>query len=411
MALTSTISGSSVYSYLVLPFLLLFINKRELLIGMLVASIILFYRIPPNIPISIIIILFYVISVFISGNLQEQKIHILNCIILTCVIIYIYISCNNSLTRSFSSFPFYVAVILFIFYAYKDKYLDLKFLNKILFISSIISVLFVFFILLLFPVFTDEGRRALTIDQNVNVLAHGISIALMIIFNKYLNTHKYMFFIVIAFIDIFFTGSRTAIIASLCSIFLIIYLRSNKKVILLKYIFGLGFVLFSLFYILANYSENSVLRYLDIFNVQVLNENTRLYTSEILFNEVIPYNWLWGIGLGNVNSREVLGYVPDADNMFVDILTQLGIVGATLVYSLFFMCIYKMYRLIKNHNNPTFKKVVLPFGLLIQEFVFSFGESVFDDIPFWLSIALCFIFLNSLRNERRTSNFDYSSKL
>lgn len=103
----------------------------------------------------------------------------------------------------------------------------------------------------------------------------------------------------------------------------------------------------------------------------------RFVNWALLVANVIPNYWLWGIGLGREN-YDMLGFSFDADNLYIDLLCQTGIVGFVLFICLFLFTIVKAYR------SSKVSKTTDHIYLILVAFVFlGVGESIFDSIFFW----------------------------
>lgn len=102
----------------------------------------------------------------------------------------------------------------------------------------------------------------------------------------------------------------------------------------------------------------------------------------ILLENVIKDYWLHGFGFGSANYR-LLGYSFDADNLYLDLLCQLGIIG----FSLFLMLHIHLYRRAKSMNAEVPAKDFLTL-MVINFLIIGLGESVFDTTLYWGFIAI-----------------------
>ena len=405
MALISSVSGTNAISYGLLPLFCLFYGKKEYLLCFLLFSVLVFCCIPPAIPLSPFILILYICSVFTSERLQRiNNIRIYPgrfALLMICIVCF-YFSCYGSIAHSFDKFPVFVLFALLIYYAGIDHGLNLHLLTKLLRIAAIVGTVYVFLKLIFLPEISDEGRRTLSVTQNANSLGRALAVLMLIFFRDLfvLRRKSNLIYIVLCFISIFLTGSRTSLLAAVVSIFSVLYVYSTQKAQMLKYAFVSCFTVIILFVVLNALEIGGISRYLDIFSLEKMLANTRIYTWGILFTEVIPDNWLWGIGLGNINSEIILGYVPDGDNMYVDVLTQLGIIGLIVLLCLLFSRFSQLFRLNKTYAQYRLY-LFFPLGLLFQEFFFSFTESVFDEVTFWFTISLSFIYANAIKQYER----------
>jgi len=288
----------------------------------------------------------------------------------------------------------YLLSVLFIFAACNCKNFDFDLFNKLLSTIIIIAISYVFIKLLAFPVITETGRRALLYGQNINVLARNIAylsaacLALLHIYNN-----RWMFyFIALSIGCILITGSRTSffaiiIVAYICSI----YFSGNKKTFIKK---SIGYIVIVIIcFLVIQISEYD--RVTQITSDDISND-IRFVTAANLYNYAISKNLWTGIGLGNENSYKILGYVLDSDNMYIDILTQLGVLGLVIIM---FVVIYTLNQIVKlDEKYKNYKNIYFPFALILTNMSMSMTESIFDESFFYTSIALAYIYINSIKN-------------
>lgn len=109
----------------------------------------------------------------------------------------------------------------------------------------------------------------------------------------------------------------------------------------------------------------------------------RFDTWEKLFQYTIPDNLLLGIGFGRENYTR-LGYLVDGDNLYVDILTQLGLVGLIIFFYLLFTIFFNL------------RKIKTPYSKVAQSLILfillgGIGETMFDSFLCWYVIFFCAI--------------------
>lgn len=272
--------------------------------------------------------------------------------------------------------------------------LDQSKLGYSMLVMAIASSVFVIIKLLYNPILFLPGEGALdtystnsaiqlTIAReiNPNTLAQFLLIAYLIIYTYALEmkVKKIYLLCILPIIPIVIIGSRT-IFLSLIIISAILFMLSSsistrKKIFISVISFVLGGTLME--YVV---STNNRLG----FNTIIENKGSGRFTTwESLFNNVIPEHFIAGIGYGRSNFT-ALGYSVDADNLYVDILTQLGIVGFCLFFFIF-ICQFKSLRKIKSINSKLAQSFIL-FVLFA-----GLGESIFDTFICW--IILFFILL------------------
>ena len=397
MAITSPISVDTPISYLILLFGIMYSAKIEYALILTLCSDIFFYRIPTAIPISP---LFFVLPIFNWGFLKyfqlKKKINIYHFLLLTFFVWYIYISCSTSLTHSFDKLPMYLLSVFFIFAGNNCDKFNFELFNKLLSVAIIIVLSYVIMKLTLFPIITEEGRRVIIVGQNGNVLARNIayfSVACLTLLH--IDKKKWLYvYLSLAIICILITGSRTSfyaiiIVAYICSLFF----SNNKKVFLNRTIYYVCTAVF-LFIIAQSIGYDRVTQV----SSEDINNDIRFVTASYLYNYAISRNLWTGIGLGNENSFEILGYVPDADNMYVDILTQLGVIGLVIIL---FIVAYTSYNVIKlRKETDVYKNIYFPFALILINMSMSMTESIFDESMFYTSIAIAYIYKNNIKKEQ-----------
>jgi hypothetical protein len=134
-------------------------------------------------------------------------------------------------------------------------------------------------------------------------------------------------------------------------------------------------------YFLNQYIESSASR---LFVTSVLEDNGsgRFIHWAQLWKDVVPTYWLQGFGYGIDNYR-FLGYHFDADNLYIDLLCQLGVIGSALFYFLhFYMMKYTNFARRDNIG------MEMQFFMSVCFLVLGFGESVFDRPLYWAVLLL-----------------------
>lgn len=236
--------------------------------------------------------------------------------------------------------------------------------------------------------YSANSNIQLTIAKNINpnTLAQFLLIIYLIIFNYALELKKQISFIcILPILPILIIGSRTIFI-SLIAISMIQFIltsKVSKKTKLLTIFLG---SIFSSFLMNIAISTNERLA------IETIAENKgsgRFDTWNELFNHVIPNNLFCGVGYG-ANNLSKLGYYLDGDNLYVDILTQLGIIG----FILFFTFVLILFINLKK-GNSTANKIAISFILFI--FWGGMGETIFDTFIFW---AIAFYSLSIITNNQ-----------
>jgi O-antigen ligase len=200
----------------------------------------------------------------------------------------------------------------------------------------------------------------------------------------------YVFYI-FSCIAILFIGSRTSFFGMILVAYLMtIYFSNNKKHFFKKTFVYL--IILLILYLLSSVMNSDRVTQISIDDI---NDDIRLVTATYLYNYVISRNLWTGIGLGNENTYEVLGYVYDSDNMYIDILSQIGLFGLFVVL---FLVIYTLLKIVKLKNKyVNSEKIFFPLSLIILNMSTSMTESIFDESFFYTSIGIAYIYINNLK--------------
>lgn len=405
MTLTSPICESSSISYLALLLPLMFIGKSEYLLSLILFSSCVFYRVPPGIPISPILIILYVLSVIIAERINKRQYYINISLLIGFLLAigYIFYSCKTSITGSFAPIDKFLAFFLLIYISIYNKSCNVSLLQKLLLITSLIAIPYIVLRLTLFPyIYIDRPTLSSTI--NANVVVRGLSVMIIMIFisrNIALkgvpNYVKYIV-IILGIWGIFITGSRMGIIATIFAMVVVLYLNSEKKNKKIKNTFGLIVVALAGMFVLSSFDVN--LGRLEAgLSKEAIENDPRMFSAIILWNEAISKNFFTGIGLGSENSETILTYVPDADNFFVDLLTQMGVIGLSIVVILLVSSTRKLFKYRKKYN-LRFDAIALPISVIVLFVPFMFSETVFDEIFIWFFIAITNIYANSIKSKK-----------
>ena len=224
------------------------------------------------------------------------------------------------------------------------------------------------------PYYTDDVAVQLTFAEQVNpnTAAQCLLLSFIVIYIYAINHSKWNLLIVslIPLIPIVMIGSRTVYIAVICVAIISFIVWAKTKsyqkivIVLLLAIFG-GLIL---------EGASSINERLMLESITDDQGSGRFYTWDALFNNVIPIYFISGIGFGRSN-LDAIGYYVDADNMYVDALCQLGVVGVVV---LLVMLIALGGDILKKHT--TVSRMAL--AMLLFVFIVGFGETVFDTFIF-----------------------------
>ena len=214
----------------------------------------------------------------------------------------------------------------------------------------------------------------LTISERVNpnTLSQGLLLAYLIIYTIAVSARKWLLLIFIALpiMPMLMIGSRTAFVTMVAISVLVLLFDSKlskklKTAIILLAILGIPTIL---------NQANQINDRLDMESIVEDDGSGRFDTWKLLMDNVVPNNPIMGVGYGRVN-LERIGYTVDADNMYVDALSQIGIVGLVL---LMLMLIFYLKPLWGRQD----KNSRIAISLLLFVLIEGFGETIFDTFIF-----------------------------
>lgn len=222
--------------------------------------------------------------------------------------------------------------------------------------------------------YSDIDNFQITISESINpnTVAQSLLLCYVIMFIYGINTNKWQIYAlsVLPVIPMLIIGSRTVFIALLSITILFFMWKANLK-IATKFIIAIFLIIFC----------NIILDWFATFNDRLLLEmisedrgSGRFDTWERLFNNVIPNHLMTGIGFGRVN-LDLIGYDVDADNMYVDSLCQIGLLGSI---SLMLMILSLIKVSVKQKSILS----QIAFAMLMFVLIVGAGETVFDTFIF-----------------------------
>lgn len=403
MAITAPFCEATSISYLALFTPIIFLGKREYILSLILFASVMFYRVPPGIPIMPLLIIMYIGSIIIERIIRVRwNINIKALILFLAACGYLVLSCYTSLSGSYDSLFKMITFIALVYFAVYDKSCDTTLLQKLLLIASVVGIVGIAAKLILSPDMSMEGRASISAFHNPNVVARGVAAMILIIFvgrkfwGRYIPNIILDGTMIIGFIAIFLTGSRMGILSTIITIFVLSYVSSkDKKTRSFKFAF-IGVIIIGLFSVFLSVSDIDLGRYEQGFASETIEGDARVASSHVLWENAITKNPLMGIGLGSENSEWFLEYVPDADNFFVDALTQVGIIGFAAMFILFIISFRSLNKYIAK-DSRNISLVALPFAFLISQISYCFSETVFDELILWYTFALTQIYINTTK--------------
>ena len=244
-------------------------------------------------------------------------------------------------------------------------------------------------------------EERLTLDgANSNVL--GMCLAQLIIFLLTImvseSNKKFIFidflFIVLDFYVLLLTGSRSALIAT--GVVVVLFLL--KKIAEHEHMFrnvllliGGACAIIVAYKLIKMYNPILLARF-TIEDVMRDGGSGRRDIWEAMLTYVIPYNLLFGVGLGGGNTIVAMApYVFEAlgvHNLYLTVLAQVGIVGSVMFYAFWIRCFFSAMKYGKNIIN-----IHIPLYMIFTAFVNGIGEEVFSERYLWFCAGLVFMLI------------------
>lgn len=319
-----------------------------------------------------------------------------------CIVLIFYNLFSTLFSLSGIFFTFYVMLqnLLVLFFIQRQNNVNVEKLAQMLFWSSVIVLVGIAIQTISSGVTLDTTERYTTEDTNGNNFAM-MCAQLGAIFISFFALKKGIYyklisllFIVLAIIIIFLSGSRSSLIG-LISALVVIPLISSEG-ISLKKIF-LAVIILTPVYLMYNYAMESDLYLLKRFTYENVLESGGSGRNELMsriLKEIVPNYYLFGVGIGGLNIVAA-GIPKPCHNIIFDPLSQIGIVGIVLYWSMIIPIIGNAFRRIKMD-----KIILLPLALFITALVNGIGETIFYEKFFWNSISLCLVFSQAIVNRK-----------
>ena len=236
--------------------------------------------------------------------------------------------------------------------------------------------------------YISKASHSFRSDMNPNTASQIVLLVFIILFCGAFRTKKYWLSIIalLNFGSLMYLGSRTgffaACIITVVYLFLVLKTSFIKKTILLFAIVAVFLGIFS------GSDRFERAERLTVHSVQEDQGTGRFVTWHLLFMDAIPQNLIKGIGVGR-NNYEYLGFKHDADNMYIDVLCQTGIVGSALFLSYYCFTLILLWK--KRGADRDLDFLITIFLAFLVE---GWGESVFDTPMFWFCGLIAVLAIN-----------------
>lgn len=240
-------------------------------------------------------------------------------------------------------------------------------------------------------------------DHAANALF--ITIFIMTVFSNILvdeskKVTKYIF-LILGIVALMYTGKRGLAVANVLSIFVtaICYLRKKGKIV--KKVFYYLIVLFIVIFIVLQFPATQILieRFTASDGTTLLNGREDIYSN---VEENIKDNFLFGSG---INTTQIITGGNDAHNTYLQVLSELGILGFVLYIILF---AYNYFNVIKlDNNNDEKKETFLLMSLYYQTFFLTYsmtGNPLYNPNSILLYFIMSIFSQSNRKKENKNEN-------
>lgn len=399
----------SVLSLLAIVFSMLFILKPiYILPALFVSSLLGDYFVAFNgIGISRILVL-----VFIGGSLincinEKRKLRLSHVLMLLVLCVFNIVSSATSITGILEpamTMTLNLTLLFFMHYTITD---DIHMFMKTMIIIMTILSLYIMYMITLGNGATvmDLSISRIVIDESINANRLGMALAQLVSFFfgfAVVSRSKtvYGFFCIINLINLVLTGSRSATLATIISIIIVIPFISGK---VYKKYFNIVIILLLLggvYLAMQSYGVGVMDRF-SIASIEESGGTGRTIIWEALLTNVIPAHLFFGVGLGGINIYNAITPYVDiahgAHNIVISILTSTGIIGLVIYFTFFIKSLYTFIKSIKK-----IKIIIIPLTMFLTSLVNGIGEDMYSNRFLWFNIGLGFMFIynNTLFNKK-----------
>lgn len=347
-----------------------------------------------------IMVLIYIFGSLIRLVSNKEKIKFRYVILAIIAIAFNIISGVTSITGSITPAMTMSLNIVMIFCLAYNQEDELDSFLKTMTVSNLILSIYILYTVISGNAYSLSNRFA--VDQAVNANIMGMALAqlsayffgvLLLSENKKFKI-GYLFIIIINTVELLLTGSRSATLGLVVSIFIVIFIRMLRADKIGKKMSTFIFVIILIVgsYIGLTKFGAGVIQRFTVDSVLESGGTGRTIIWSALINYVIPNNLFFGVGLGGENVYiAVSPYVPTAHgthNILLTIIAQVGIIGG-VAYIAFFVKSTK--NIIKNYMKIDY--LVVPLAMILTAFVNGIGEDVFDERYLWFALGLGFMFI------------------
>jgi len=217
---------------------------------------------------------------------------------------------------------------------------------------------------------------------------------------KFLCVMLILFLVFVSFV----TGSRKAFLMVIAGLSAFLILSANKKIKWLVFLIicGVSVGVYSLvmsepylYSVLGRRLEGLMASIIGVGTVDGSTETRELYIKVGI--QVFEDNFLVGCGLDcfRVLNRNISGDAMYAHNNYVEILADLGILGALIYYWMYVIILSRLFKKLRNGGLLT-KLFIVLMGLLI---ILDYGCVSYNSYLFQILILISFNWLNICKND------------
>ena len=310
-------------------------------------------------------------------------------------------------TQGYTSIPTsYILNILLLITMINYTAFSFENIPKRIYSYAILALAFVYMLFVKngFDSLVDGGRMSISEAVNSNELAMGLAVVMAILVSDMLQHKKHMLlnllFIGANLIALFFTGSRTALIAAIVATFLL-YLIHAKDKRSKRNAFFLLILSIALLVFIYNTLQKEYPVLMERFTAENVEESGgtgRVDVWKHYFIYFFPQHWIIGMGFDPQNLYYGLVSLNleahGAHNFIIDILARSGVVGLIL----YAVCIVKFFVAVAKKLRAN-SSLLVPMAIVITTLLNGIGENVLAGRFLWFGIGLGYMFIYSMNQE------------
>lgn len=240
--------------------------------------------------------------------------------------------------------------------------------------------------------------------------AYFISIFMAIEFCKFMSKHKKknLILFVLGFSALFLTAKRGVFVANIIAIVVVIMIKlKNNKKVLRNAIVGIGMFTILYFFIINTASNNpTIQKFINLEDTDdITNGRMEIWSASI---NVFKENKLIGIGMNA--TYKIIG--DATHNIYIQLLSDSGIIGATVFYCAFVYSIIAAFKTIKynkgiDERGENIQLIGIYFQLIFLIYGFS-GNPLYSTIfitPYMMGLVFEEYFIKNKKGEKNEKRY------